>query len=186
MSADTMPCGCLGHADHEDLCRYPALIAERDEAERLGAIVVNERDEARQQRDDANAARERAEANNAALSKHIDTACHLLSLGQVERAVSYLRKAASHEHPGAALVSLADAVRQYQHRDETTLLETFQRLMDERARIAHMHAPEYVQALERLSDATREYLAPTWPNREHDLGPVRAALATVDTLKGKP
>lgn len=25
MSADTMPCGCLGHADYEDLCQYPAL-----------------------------------------------------------------------------------------------------------------------------------------------------------------
>lgn len=25
MSADTMPCGCLGHADYETLCRYPVL-----------------------------------------------------------------------------------------------------------------------------------------------------------------
>lgn len=25
MSADEMPCGCYGHADYEDRCRYPAL-----------------------------------------------------------------------------------------------------------------------------------------------------------------
>jgi hypothetical protein len=28
VSADTMPCGCEGHADNEGLCRFPALEQE--------------------------------------------------------------------------------------------------------------------------------------------------------------
>lgn len=31
MSMDTMECGCLSHADYEYLCKYPKLLAERDE-----------------------------------------------------------------------------------------------------------------------------------------------------------
>jgi hypothetical protein len=41
MSNDTMPCGCEGHADNADLCRYPALraevLAERETARRMVA-----------------------------------------------------------------------------------------------------------------------------------------------------
>lgn len=39
MSSDTMPCGCLGHADNESLCQYPKLQAE------LEALRIKRRDE---------------------------------------------------------------------------------------------------------------------------------------------
>jgi hypothetical protein len=39
MSNDAMPCGCEGHADNADLCRYPALqaelLAQQETAERM-------------------------------------------------------------------------------------------------------------------------------------------------------
>jgi len=48
MSADEMPCGCLGHYDNLDLCEFPKLEAERDD---LRAALTAEK-----------AAREKAEA----------------------------------------------------------------------------------------------------------------------------
>ena len=90
---------------------------ERDEARRSltfsdGVLKATEgqRNRATAESRTEKAARERAEADNAALSKHIDWTCHLLSLGQVERAVSYLRKAASHDHPGSALLEYVRAL----------------------------------------------------------------------------
>lgn len=163
MSADTMPCGCLGHADHEDLCRYPALEAERDGLRTRVEQAERERDEARNGWLRDAELLQRAEANNAGLRYALGTLARACpdegaptgeAWAQWLVAVGVAEHALATDHLGDALVDLADAVRQYQHRDETTLLETFQRLMDERNRIAQMRPPEYVQALEAvLADA---------------------------------
>lgn len=260
MSADTMPCGCLGHSDYEDLCRYPALETDRDEWKRralerdlevarekttregaessrdeLADVVRTTRDvlgcapnetcpaavrrllaraeqaeasrdaemvlrqaaesamdQLGREHDAEKVAREHTVIANAGLRDALrglmiarpdeDAPCFRDRLRWVA-AVGVAERALAADQPGDALMLLGNAVGQYQHRDETTLLETFRRLMDERARIAHMHAPEYVQALESLRDAVREYLTPTAPSHEHDLGPVRRALASVDALK---
>jgi hypothetical protein len=34
MSADEMPCGCLGHADNANLCQFPALKARAERLEK--------------------------------------------------------------------------------------------------------------------------------------------------------
>lgn len=35
MSLDTAPCGCLIHADNEELCRYPELKAELEKLKKV-------------------------------------------------------------------------------------------------------------------------------------------------------
>lgn len=76
----------------------------------------------------------RAEADNAAL------------LVALREAVAGRRFELKMPHPGAALLDLADAVRQLQHRDESTLLAIFQRLMEEWKRITTMVEPERIHA----------------------------------------
>lgn len=143
---------------------------------------------------EAREAQRRAEVVNAGLRYALETlvrACPdegappnwnsmqwLRALGAAEHAIAV-------DHPGGALVDLANAVSQYQYRDETTLLETFRRLMDERARIAHMYAPEYVQALEALHAAVSAYLHEMHTAGIADDAAVGDACAPADALKGK-
>lgn len=206
MSADTMPCGCLGHADHEDLCRYPALEAERDGLRAKLAQAERELGKARSDgaaaflagKAEAREEIERAEASSAGLRYALGalicacpdegTPANWNSMRWL-RALGVAEHAMTADHPEDALVSLANAVRQYQHRDETTLLETLRRLMDERSRIAQMRPPEYIRALERVRDAAEPFrsacLHPEpWPGGDSCTELV-LSCADVDALKGK-
>lgn len=41
MSTDVMPCGCQGHADNAELCRYPALLAALERINTIRNSIVS-------------------------------------------------------------------------------------------------------------------------------------------------
>lgn len=84
-------------------------------------------------------------------------------------------------HPGAALLEVVSALRQYQHRDEPDLATTTRRLLEERGRIAHMvDAEEHRKALVRARNKGLEKAAV-----EADAAAERAER-TVETERAKP
>jgi hypothetical protein len=119
MSSDEMSCGCEGHADNANLCRYPAL-----EQQLAAEQAERERDEAREYEDAArkhtrfvetewakrfdevDAARERAEADNAALLVALTDAVNGCRGSRQRRCA----KVAMGPHPGAAMLERMRAV----------------------------------------------------------------------------
>lgn len=146
MSNDIMPCGCEGHMDDIDMCKYPgseaALSAERKRREGLEDELHQERlahtsaitraEQAERERDetrrihgksvlDGSAAvsrAERAEADNAALLDSLKTMTQgAYTLGDLGMA----RARVANDHPGAALLErmqAAEALRPLAAHDE--------------------------------------------------------------------
>lgn len=84
MSADTMPCGCLGHADYEEMCRYPALQVELAQAREARERAERERNEAKRTVDaavatirEANDARKEEKAARECAEAERDEAKHI-------------------------------------------------------------------------------------------------------------
>lgn len=87
-----------------------------------------------------------AEADNAALVNGIGAFHEAWKTGRDTLALVALLRLTSCGNPGAALLALHDAVRQYQHRDEPDTLATFRRLMEERRRASEYIPPEQMAA----------------------------------------
>lgn len=164
-----------------------ALEKERDElanGERAHGDVLDEvaRLTAQKPSEDTLSAVTRVVAErDAALGHHAAILMALAPVAEQARAVFEVHHAPSHcalglnlkvhhgealvgmldrEHPGAALLEIVNAIRQYQRADEPDVSMTLRRLLEERGRIAHMVPPDqHEKALVRARNEGLERVA---------------------------
>lgn len=163
---------------------YEVALRERDEArandELLRRSYTEEEsraDMAEHERDEWKARAEAAEADNAAVLERLHeesfrVPCPGCGRQRVDvdghHETCDLWAFLNQPHPGAALLALHNAVRQYQYRDEADTLATFRRLMEERRRIAECIPPEQSSAL--MADLrAAESLASAWEKQHNEL-----------------
>lgn len=191
--ADVMPGEC-GRLDI--VSRVKALKAERDRAKEQLAWSETQRAEALLGRQRMESERDAAVAANAALLQALVTKCEQCNgTGTYLPFCEFCsdsghghecppRRACTHPgvtpvlslpYPGAALLAehakameIVALVGQYQHRDEPDVLTTLRRLLEERARIAHMVTPgDHAKALVRARNEGREEAA-AWHDAKGD------------------
>lgn len=103
--------------------------------------------------------RDAALADNAGLERELRAVLAVLWGPDFERRPAELsaQRALSQPHPGAALLEIVHAIRQYRHRDEPDELTTLRRLLNERLRITTMIDPDtHRKALVHAKNEGRE------------------------------